>query len=146
MNLFTNQKQSHRYKKQTQDYQREKEGEGYFRSMSLTDVCVGSLVMSDSLQPHGLQPVHGILQARTLEWVAISFSKLYPLTAVMVRNVSLCDLWSPQGIIKVNWQKANKQTNKPEMQLFRKGVGFFVFSFFFFQEKRQVATAVCLLL
>ena len=30
-------------------------------------------VMSDSLQPHGL--VHGILQARILEWVAFPFSK-----------------------------------------------------------------------
>ena len=42
-------------------------------------VCVSSLVVSDSLQPHMLQPtgppVHGILQASTLEWVAISFSK-----------------------------------------------------------------------
>ena len=35
--------------------------------------------MSDSLQPHGLWPtrlsVHGILQARTLEWVAMPFSR-----------------------------------------------------------------------
>ena len=30
-------------------------------------------VMSDSLQPHG-HTVHGILQARILEWVAFSFS------------------------------------------------------------------------
>ena len=43
-------------------------------------VCVSCLVVSDSLQPHRPQPttppVHGILQARTLEWVAISFSKI----------------------------------------------------------------------
>ena len=37
-------------------------------------------VISDSLRPHGLYPtpgssVHGILQARILEWVAICFSK-----------------------------------------------------------------------
>ena len=36
-------------------------------------------VMSDSLRPHGLKmpgsSVHGILQARVLEWVAISFSR-----------------------------------------------------------------------
>ena len=37
-------------------------------------------VVSDSLQPHGLyslpsSTVHGILQARILEWVAIPFSK-----------------------------------------------------------------------
>ena len=31
-------------------------------------------VVSNSLQPHG-SSVHGILQAGTLEWVAISFSK-----------------------------------------------------------------------
>ena len=39
------------------------------------------LVMSDSLWPHGLSPpsssVHGTLQARTLEWVAICFSRGY---------------------------------------------------------------------
>ena len=42
-----------------------------------SNVCVSCLVMSDSLQPHSPPgpSVHGILQARTLEWVAISFSK-----------------------------------------------------------------------
>ena len=39
---------------------------------------VSCSMVSDSLQPHGLYPpgssVHGILQARILEWVAISFS------------------------------------------------------------------------
>ena len=44
--------------------------------------CESRSVMSDSLQPHRLYParlpgssVHGILQARILEWVAISFSR-----------------------------------------------------------------------
>ena len=41
--------------------------------------CVSCSVMSDSLQLHGLSPpgssVHGILQARVLEWVAIPFSR-----------------------------------------------------------------------
>ena len=32
-------------------------------------------VVSNSLQPHGLYTVHGILQARILEWVAFSFSR-----------------------------------------------------------------------
>ena len=32
-------------------------------------------VMSDSLRPHGYT-VHGILQARILEWVAFSFSRV----------------------------------------------------------------------
>ena len=38
-------------------------------------VCVSCSVMSDSLWPHGLQSVHGILQARILEGVASSFSR-----------------------------------------------------------------------
>ena len=42
-------------------------------------VCVSCLVVSDSLQPTDCSPpapsIHRILQARTLEWVAISFSK-----------------------------------------------------------------------
>ena len=32
-------------------------------------------VMSDSLRPHGFPSVHGILQARILEWVVISSSR-----------------------------------------------------------------------
>jgi len=43
--------------------------------------CQVASVVSDSVRPHGLQPtrlsVHGILQARTLEWVAISFSNAW---------------------------------------------------------------------
>ena len=35
------------------------------------------LVMSDSLLPRGLYTVHGILQARILEWVAFSFSRQF---------------------------------------------------------------------
>ena len=43
-------------------------------------VYVSYSVMSDSLRSHGQDPlpgssVHGILQARILEWVAISFPK-----------------------------------------------------------------------
>ena len=34
--------------------------------------------MSDSLWPHGLYTVHGILQASILEWVAIPFSRGLP--------------------------------------------------------------------
>ena len=32
-------------------------------------------VLSDPLQPRGLYTVHGILQARILEWVAFPFSR-----------------------------------------------------------------------
>ena len=43
---------------------------------SLICFCVNCSVVSGSLQPHGLysplgSPVHGILQARILQWVAI---------------------------------------------------------------------------
>ena len=31
--------------------------------------------ISNSLRPHGLYTVHGILQARILEWVAFAFSR-----------------------------------------------------------------------
>ena len=45
----------------------------------LACVCQILSVMSDSLQPYGLylpgSSVHGILQARILEWVAISYSR-----------------------------------------------------------------------
>ena len=44
-------------------------------------VCVSHSFVSDSLQSCGLYPlgssVHGILQARILEWVAISFSRAF---------------------------------------------------------------------
>ena len=43
--------------------------------------------MSDPLQPRGLQPtrllVHGVLQARILEWVAISFSRELHLKCIL---------------------------------------------------------------
>ena len=47
--------------------------------LSFSCVCFSRSVVSDSLWPHGLyslpsSSVHGILQARILEWVAISFS------------------------------------------------------------------------
>ena len=38
------------------------------RKWKLLSVC-------DSLRPHGLYIAHGILQARILEWVAVSFSR-----------------------------------------------------------------------
>ena len=53
-------------------------------SLSITNsccCCCVALVVSDSVQPHRRQPtrlpVPGILQARTLEWVAISFSNAW---------------------------------------------------------------------
>ena len=48
-----------------------------YQTVAMT--CALSLVVSDSLGPHGLQPasssIHRIFQASILEWVAISFSR-----------------------------------------------------------------------
>ena len=44
-------------------------------------------VISDSLQPHGL--VHGILQARILEWVAFLFSRGLPNSGIEPRSPAL---------------------------------------------------------
>ena len=65
MNLFTKQKQTHNHRKQTCDYRR---GTAKLPQLYLTlcDPIDGS--------PPG-SPVPGILQARTLEWVAISLDR-----------------------------------------------------------------------
>ena len=55
----------------------------FLRLLFLLCVCVCHSVLSDSLQPHRLlcplqQPgssVHGILQARILAWISVSFSR-----------------------------------------------------------------------
>ena len=64
----------------SQETQRKlKETLGVFLIHATTTVCVSCSAMSDSLQPHGLQPTRllcpEIFQARKLEWVAISFSR-----------------------------------------------------------------------
>ena len=43
-------------------------------------------VVSDSLWPHGLYRVHGILQARILEWVAFPFSRGSPQPRAQKRS------------------------------------------------------------
>ena len=52
--------------------------------------------MSDSLWPHGLpdSSIHGIFQARALEWVAMAFSELYvsvQFSSVAQSCPALCD-------------------------------------------------------
>ena len=55
------------------------ESEEELKSLLMKVKCVSHPVVSNSLQPHGLYPpessVHGIFQARILEWVAVSFSR-----------------------------------------------------------------------
>ena len=56
MNLFTKEKQSHRWRKQTYGYQWEiRGGINWEIGIDMYTLYVHS-VMSDSLQPHGLQP------------------------------------------------------------------------------------------
>ena len=59
---------------------------------SITDGVTMSVfshsVVSDSLQPHGVSSVHGILQARVLEWVAISFSRGLPDPGMEPRSLA----------------------------------------------------------
>ena len=45
------------------------------------NMCESRSVVSNSLQPHGLYIVHGILPARILEWVAFPFSRSPALQA-----------------------------------------------------------------
>ena len=49
-------------------------------SLGAHTVCVSCSVVPDSLRPRGRSPpgssVHGIFQARILEWVAIFFSRV----------------------------------------------------------------------
>ena len=45
-------------------------------------------VVSNSLRPHG-SSVHGILQVRILEWVAISFSTDLPDPGIELRTPAL---------------------------------------------------------
>ena len=62
--------------------------------------CIASVV-SDSVLPHRRQPtrhpVPGILQARTLEWVAISFSNAWKWK-VKVKLLSHVRLYQPHGL------------------------------------------------
>ena len=68
----------------------------YWGAPMLGECCCRqvTLVVSNSVQPHGWQPtrlsVPGTLQARTLEWVAISFSKAWKWK---VKVKSLSHVW-----------------------------------------------------
>ena len=63
------------------------------RLKSTTNHHVSRSVMSGSLQPHELNPtgssIHGILQARILEWVDISFSGYLPDPGIEPRSPAL---------------------------------------------------------
>ena len=62
--------------------------------------CYVALVVSDSVRPHRWQPtrlpIPGILQARTLEWVVISFSNAWKWK-VKVKSLSHVRLQRPLG-------------------------------------------------
>ena len=71
--------------------------------------------MSDSLRPHGSYTVYGILQARTLEWVAIPFSRGFsqPRGQSQVSRIA--------GGFLTSWATREAQ-NLRELQLNRKDV------------------------
>ena len=60
-----------------------------------THPCVSLSVVSDSLWPHGLYPVHGILQERIMELVAILFSRgsSWPWDRIHVSCISCINRW-----------------------------------------------------
>ena len=80
------------------------------------DCAFSRLVVSDSLRPHGLNfplwrlpgsSVRGILQARILEWVAISFSiqragvmETCHAGALLFTSSQFCGHWCPAGSLK----------------------------------------------
>ena len=71
------------------------------------DLMWSHSVVSDSLQPHGLcsppgSSVHGIFQARILEWVAISFSRgsSQPRDGTRVLHIAGFTIWAPREAVK----------------------------------------------
>ena len=77
----------------------------------MKEVKVSHSVMSDSFRPHGHMStpawggsVHGILQARILEWVAISFSRGIFLT----QELNLGLLHWRQILYHLSYQEAPK--------------------------------------
>ena len=86
---------------------------------------VSHSVVSDSLQSHGLysppgSSVHGILQARILEWVAISFSsgssRLRDQTQVFHIVAIFCTVWATREALVVKNPPAY-QCERQEMQV-----------------------------
>ena len=76
-------------------------------------LCVSCSVMSDSLQPHEMyslsgSSVHGIFQAKILEWVAISFSResFQPKTRIWVSSIRVrfSPLWATKEALNIHWK------------------------------------------
>ena len=92
-------------------------------------VCVQWLIwvllFADSMDysPPG-SSVHGVLQARILEWIAISFSResARPINQTCVYCIGTWILyhWTLRGAQKyIRWQKTNNQTNNWGTQLLK---------------------------
>ena len=65
---------------------------------------VSRSVVSNSLQPHGLwgSSAHGILQARILEWVAISSSRVSFRPEIKPRSAALqADSLTSEPLVKI---------------------------------------------
>ena len=80
MNLFTKEEQSHRCRKQTYGYQWEiRGGINWEIGLDMYTVCVCTQSCLTLCSPMDcslpVSSVHGIFQARVLEWVAIFYSR-----------------------------------------------------------------------
>ena len=84
-------------------------------------VCVSHAIMSNSLPPHGLylpgSSVHGILQARILEWVAITFSRgsSRPRDWTQVSHIAgrLFTIWTNREALKLPFDSSKKNSPNP---------------------------------
>ena len=78
--------------------------------------------MSDSLRPHGVYIVHGILQARILEWVAFPFSRgssqLSDRTQVSHITSGFFIIWAPREALLEEWKHSNTDFFKKCVYLF----------------------------
>ena len=76
-------------------------------------LCVNHSVISNSLQPHGLyslpgSSVHGILQARILEWIAISFSRVSSQPRIEPRSHALQADALPSELLGHHWSSSSQ--------------------------------------
>ena len=129
MNLFTKQKQTPRHRKQTYGYQggkelgRDKLGDWnwHIHTAAAAKSLQSCLTLCDPMDGSPPEsPVPGILQARTLEWVAISFSNAWkrklkvmpPWTAAHQAPPSMGfsrqEYWSRVSLPSQHWENCNK--------------------------------------
>ena len=84
------------------------------------EVCVSCSVMSDSSRPRGLCPpgfsIHGILQARILDWVAIAFSRgsSWPRDQAQVSRIAgrFFTVWASREALGFHYHEPSKEVKE----------------------------------